>query len=112
MRSSTHGSAARSLRTGRMTSGTDWTVAWPGVILVTGGAGFIGSHVVDALVAAGHEVRVLDALLPAAHRERPDYLTDAAEWMEGDLRDPAVAERAVAGVTAVSHQAAMVGLGV
>jgi dTDP-L-rhamnose 4-epimerase len=82
------------------------------MILVTGGAGFIGSHVVDALLAAGHDVRALDALLPAAHRERPDYLDPAAEWIEGDLRDPAVAARAVAGVTAVSHQAAMVGLGV
>jgi dTDP-L-rhamnose 4-epimerase len=82
------------------------------MILVTGGAGFIGSHVVDALLAAGHRVRVLDALLPAAHRERPPYLRDDAEWLEGDLRDPDVAERAVAGVTAVSHQAAMVGLGV
>jgi dTDP-L-rhamnose 4-epimerase len=82
------------------------------MILVTGGAGFIGSHVVDALLAAGHDVRALDAFLPAAHRERPDYLDPAAEWIEGDLRDPAVAARAVAGVTAVSHQAAMVGLGV
>src|SRR5215203_3920438 len=82
------------------------------MILVTGGAGFIGSHVADALLAEGHEVRVLDALLPAAHRERPGYVAQGAEWMEGDLRDPAVAERAVAGVAAVSHQAAMVGLGV
>src|SRR5829696_4337312 len=82
------------------------------MILVTGGAGFIGSHVVDALLAGGHAVRVLDALLPAAHRERPDYVPQAAEWLEGDLRDPGVAARAVAGVTAVSHQAAMVGLGV
>jgi dTDP-L-rhamnose 4-epimerase len=82
------------------------------MILVTGGAGFIGSHVVDALLAEGHEVRALDALLPAAHRERPGYLADGAEWLEGDLRDPEVAARAVAGVTAVSHQAAMVGLGV
>ena len=82
------------------------------MILVTGGAGFIGSHVVDALLAGGHEVRVLDALLPAAHRERPDYVPEAAEWLEGDLRDPDVAARAVRGVTAVSHQAAMVGLGV
>jgi dTDP-L-rhamnose 4-epimerase len=82
------------------------------MILVTGGAGFIGSHVVDALLAAGHEVRVVDALLPAAHRERPGYVDPAAEWIEGDLRDPGVAARAVRGVSAVSHQAAMVGLGV
>jgi dTDP-L-rhamnose 4-epimerase len=83
-----------------------------GTILVTGGAGFIGSHVADALLAEGHDVRVVDALLPAAHRERPGYLDPAAEWLEGDLRDPAVAARAVRDVAAVSHQAAMVGLGV
>jgi dTDP-L-rhamnose 4-epimerase len=83
-----------------------------GPILVTGGAGFIGSHVVDLLLAAGHAVRVVDALLPAAHRERPGYLDPAAEWLHGDLRDPDVAERAVAGAAAVCHQAAMVGLGV
>ena len=82
-----------------------------GPILVTGGAGFIGSHVVDALLGEGREVRVLDALLPAAHRERPDYLDPRAEWIEGDVRDPETAARAVAGVSAVSHQAAMVGLG-
>src|SRR5918993_1581311 len=82
------------------------------MFLVTGGAGFIGSHVVDALLAEGHQVRVLDALLAAAHRERPEYVPEAAEWVEGDLRDPEVAARAVRGVTAVSHQAAMVGLGV
>jgi dTDP-L-rhamnose 4-epimerase len=82
-----------------------------GPILVTGGAGFIGSHVVDALLDGGHDVRVLDALLPAAHRERPDYLDPRAEWIEGDLRDPETAGRAVRGVSAVSHQAAMVGLG-
>ena len=83
-----------------------------GAILVTGGAGFIGSHVVDMLVAQGHRVRALDVLLPAAHRTRPDYMNPGAEWVEGDLRDAAVAERAVRGATAVCHQAAMVGLGV
>ncbi len=83
----------------------------PGPILVTGGAGFIGSHLVDALLDRGDSVRVVDALLPAAHREPPGYLDPRAEWIEGDLRDPATAARAVAGVSAVSHQASMVGLG-
>jgi dTDP-L-rhamnose 4-epimerase len=82
-----------------------------GPILVTGGAGFIGSHVVDALVRRGSEVRIVDMLLPAAHRERPDYLDPGAEFLEGDLRDDEVARRAVLGVSAVCHQAAMVGLG-
>ena len=81
------------------------------MILVTGGAGFIGSHVVDALLERGEQVRIVDALLPAAHRERPDYLDPRAELLEADLRDPAVAEAAVEGVTAVCHQASMVGLG-
>ncbi len=81
------------------------------MILVTGGAGFIGSHVVDALLDAGHEVRALDALLPAAHTVPPDYLDPRAEHVRGDLRDPETTARAVDGVDAVSHQAAMVGLG-
>jgi dTDP-L-rhamnose 4-epimerase len=87
-------------------------IAWRAVILVTGGAGFIGSHLVDALLERGHEVRILDTLLAAAHRERPDYLDPRAELIEGDVRDRSVVARAVAGVSAVSHQAAMVGLGV
>ena len=81
-----------------------------GMILVTGGAGFIGSHIVDALIAEGHDVRVLDALLPSAHRVAPDAHPDA-EFIEGDVRDPAVAARVIRGVDAVCHQAAMVGLG-
>lgn len=80
-------------------------------VLVTGGAGFIGSHLVDLLVAEGHQVRVLDCFHPAAHSRRPDYVNPAAELIEGDLTDPAVAAAAVAGIDAVSHQAAMVGLG-
>lgn len=80
-------------------------------VLVTGGAGFIGSHLVDLLIAEGREVRVLDCFHPAAHTRRPDYLNPAAELIEGDLTDPAVAAAAVEGIDAVSHQAAMVGLG-
>jgi dTDP-L-rhamnose 4-epimerase len=83
-----------------------------GPILVTGGAGFIGSHIADALLERGCEVRIVDALLPAAHRERPGYLDPRAELIVGDLRDERVARRAVDGVAAVCHQAAMVGLGV
>lgn len=81
-------------------------------VLVTGGAGFIGSHVADQLVDAGHEVVVFDNFDPAAHDTRPDYLHPAAELIEGDLRDGEAIARAVRGADAVSHQAARVGLGV
>ncbi len=81
-----------------------------GPILVTGGAGFVGSHVVDELVARGREVRVLDSLDPAVHAGRPDYLNPSVELIEGDLRDREVVATAVRGVGAVSHQGAMVGL--
>jgi dTDP-L-rhamnose 4-epimerase len=75
-------------------------------VLVTGGEGFIGSHVTDALVAAGHEVRVLD-LVHALGAPAGDV-----EWLRGDVRDVDVVHSAAAGVDAVCHQAAMVGLGV
>jgi dTDP-L-rhamnose 4-epimerase len=81
------------------------------LILVTGGAGFVGSHIVDALLAGGHDVRIVDALLPTAHDGAPPWLPAAAETITGDLREPAVARAAVAGVDAVCHQASMVGLG-
>jgi len=81
------------------------------VILVTGGAGFIGSHIVDALVADGHQVRVLDRLHPAAHASRPTYLNPAADFVEGDVADEVVVASCLRGVHAVCHQAAMVGLG-
>ncbi|MEU9044712.1 MULTISPECIES: NAD-dependent epimerase/dehydratase family protein [unclassified Kitasatospora] len=81
-------------------------------ILVTGGAGFIGSTVVRALVATGHEVRVLDALLPAVHPSgSAPGLPAGVDFRHGDVRDAAAVERALAGVDAVCHQAAMVGLG-
>lgn len=82
-----------------------------GVVLVTGGAGFVGSHVVDALVADGADVRVLDSLLSTAHSGRPDYLNPGAEYVFADLRDVDAIERCLDGVTAISHQASMVGLG-
>ncbi len=82
------------------------------MILVTGGAGFVGSHVVDLLVQEGNEVRVLDLLLAAAHVKRPDYLNPEAEFVPGDVADPDVVRAALTGVDVVCHQAAMVGLGV
>jgi dTDP-L-rhamnose 4-epimerase len=81
-------------------------------VLVTGGAGFIGSHIVDALLAEGHEARILDALLPLAHSRPPDYLHPEAELIVGDVGDADTVARALDGIDAVSHQAAMVGLGV
>src|SRR6201985_2547652 len=83
-------------------------------ILVTGGAGFIGSHVVEALAGAGHEVRVLDALLPCVHPGGiPPFSGDPGfEFVHGDVRDARAVEGALRGVDAVCHLAAMVGLGV
>ena len=81
-------------------------------ILVTGGAGFIGSHIVRELDDAGHEVVVVDALLPLAHSGPPQDLIASVEYRWGDLSDADIARTAVVGVDAVCHQAAMVGLGV
>jgi dTDP-L-rhamnose 4-epimerase len=87
-------------------------------ILVTGGAGFIGSHVVDALLEQGAQVRVVDSLEQSVHGVVAGgggaglALDPRAELIVGDLADAAVARRAVDGVDAVCHQAAKVGLGV
>ena len=79
-------------------------------VLVTGAAGFIGSHIAETMRAAGHDVRGLDSLSPAVHNGRPGHV--AGELVVGDVRDRAAVDEALAGVDAVCHQAAMVGLGV
>ncbi len=83
-------------------------------ILVTGGAGFIGSHTVDALLAAGYRVRVFDNLEPQVHGaidQPPAYLSREAEFIRGDVRDREALGRALRGMDAVIHLAAMVGVG-
>ena len=75
--------------------------------LVTGGAGFIGSHTVDALIARGDEVRVLDNLSKPVHlKGKPDYLPEEVEFIKGDVRDKATVLNALTGVDAVFHFAA------
>lgn len=81
-------------------------------VLVTGGAGFIGSHIVDELVAADHEVVVVDDLDPAAHDGIPDGLSPRARYVWRDIRDASMWPEVLQGVDAVCHQAAKVGLGV
>jgi dTDP-L-rhamnose 4-epimerase len=82
-------------------------------VLITGGAGFIGSHLADRLLADGHEVRALDNLDRQVHRdgERPDYLADEVDLQIGDVRDRDAVRRAIEGVDAVAHFAAAVGVG-
>jgi len=85
-----------------------------GHILITGGAGFIGSHLADALLARGNRVRALDNLAPQVHGDagrRPEYLDPDVELLVGDVRDPDAVRRALAGVDVVVHLAAAVGVG-
>ncbi|RNL87239.1 NAD-dependent epimerase/dehydratase family protein [Sinomicrobium pectinilyticum] len=83
-------------------------------ILITGGAGFIGSHLTDELISKGYQVRILDNLSEQVHGiagKRPDYLNPEAELQIGDVRDKAAVTEALKGVKAVFHFAAMVGVG-
>jgi dTDP-L-rhamnose 4-epimerase len=80
-------------------------------ILLTGAAGFIGSHIADLLVDSGHEVVALDALLPQAHGDEPPGWVARHDLVRGDVRDPELLDRLLPGVDAVCHQAAMVGHG-
>jgi dTDP-L-rhamnose 4-epimerase len=89
-------------------------------ILITGGAGFIGSHLADELLTRGYGVRAFDSLVEQVHEgaarsgeraARPEYLADDVELVEGDVRDLDALRRALAGVDGVVHLAARVGVG-
>jgi len=87
-------------------------------ILITGGAGFIGSHLVDAMLARGYRVSILDSLSPQVHADGemdadgwPTYLDPRARRIRGDLLDEGVFEAALDGVTHLAHLAASVGVG-
>ena len=83
-------------------------------VLVTGGAGFIGSHIVDLLVESGYKVYVIDDLEPQVHgkvKTAPEYLNPKAEFVYGDARDKKLVNRLVGKVDAVIHEAALVGVG-
>jgi dTDP-L-rhamnose 4-epimerase len=83
-------------------------------VLITGGAGFIGSHLADELLRNGYQVRVLDNLSPQVHGaclRRPEYLAEDVELIRGDVRDASAVRNALRGVDAVYHFAAAVGVG-
>ncbi|MCK9276655.1 MAG: SDR family NAD(P)-dependent oxidoreductase [Methanoculleus sp.] len=81
-------------------------------LLITGGAGFIGSHIASELLQHGYRVRILDNLIPRVHgpeRQRPGHLDPRAELLVGDIRDPQRVQEALEGVNSVIHLAAVVG---
>ena len=83
-------------------------------VLITGGAGFIGSHLADELLRQGYTVRALDNLSPQVHGPdagRPDYLDPEVELVVGDVRDASAVRKALAGIDVVYHFAAAVGVG-
>src|SRR5437868_12630133 len=83
-------------------------------VLITGGAGFIGSHLADELLGRGYYVRALDNLSPQVHgvvQARPAYLSSDVELIAGDVRDPVTVKKALTGIDAVFHFAAAVGVG-
>ncbi len=80
-------------------------------VLVTGGAGFIGSHIADLLLASGYHVRILDNLQKPTHLTgKPNYLPEDVEFIEGDVTDESAMKQALKGVGVVFHQAAHQGL--
>ncbi|HIH44911.1 MAG TPA: NAD-dependent epimerase/dehydratase family protein [Candidatus Methanoperedenaceae archaeon] len=80
-------------------------------ILVTGGAGFVGSHLTDALVSIGHDVTVYDNFEPQVHTGEPGYLNEGATYVNADIRDEKILAEQVSEADIIFHQAAMVGVG-
>lgn len=80
-------------------------------ILVTGGAGFIGSHIVDRLVEEGHVVKIFDNLEPQVHKATPIYLNKNACFIKGDIRNLSQHKDAIKDIDIIFHEAAMVGVG-
>ena len=81
-------------------------------ILVTGGCGFIGSHLVDRLIQDGHDVKVYDFLEPQVHgNRRPAYLNEEAEYVYADIRDKEKLKKSIKGVEVIFHEASQVGVG-
>jgi len=81
-------------------------------VLITGGAGFVGSHLADALLGAGHNVRVFDNLSPQVHGTgAPTYLATDVEFLLGDVRDANAVRKAIDGIDVIFHLAAAVGVG-
>ena len=97
----------------RLPGSSSRQVSTPETVLITGGAGFIGSHLADELLARGHRVRALDALVGQVHGDgaRPPYLNDDVDLHIGDVRDEDAVRSALDGVDAVVHLAARVGVG-
>jgi len=80
-------------------------------VLVTGGAGFIGSHLVDKLLKMNNEVIVVDSLEEQVHTKKPDYLNPEAQYVFEEIRDKSVLAKAIEGVEVIFHEAAAVGVG-
>jgi dTDP-L-rhamnose 4-epimerase len=101
------------MRSARRPGSPSRRASTPETVLITGGAGFIGSHLADALLARGQRVRALDSLIPQVHggAARPAYLSDGVELITGDVRNADALRGALDGVDAVVHLAARVGVG-